>query len=233
MAASLVELCDPLFQYVCRLNRLARKGGLVDAGQVRSEFKSMLNEVKMRCEAIPGMGEQFAKVRLPLIYFIDFMVRDSALSFARSWKGIAEEEKQLGGDERFWTLLDETLADSGEMANQRLAVFYACVGLGFTGINVGQPDVLRKKMLEVSARIRAQMDADENSKITPEAYEKVNTEILQQPVASGVMTWVIILVGMTVLLVAGSWVGYKSAITRLNTTLTSIINGEPADSGAK
>lgn len=233
MAQSLVELCDPLFQYVCRLNRLARKGGLVDAGQVRSEFKSMLAELKLRCDSIPGMGEQFNKVRLPLIFFIDFMVRDSALSFARSWKGIAEEEKQLGGDEKFWDLLDETLADSGELANQRLAVFYACIGLGFTGINVGQPDVLRKKMLEVSARIRGQMDADETSKMTPEAYEKVNTEILQQPVASGLMTWIIVLVGMTVLLVAGSWVGYKSAITELKNTLATIITGQGAQSGDK
>jgi hypothetical protein len=40
--ATLVEFCEPLFQYICRLNRLARKGGLVDASQVRNELRSML-----------------------------------------------------------------------------------------------------------------------------------------------------------------------------------------------
>ena len=56
MAKSLVELCDPLFQYVCRLNRLARKGGMVDQGQLRAELKSLLIDTRNACESVPGMG---------------------------------------------------------------------------------------------------------------------------------------------------------------------------------
>lgn len=54
--ATLVEFCEPLFQYICRLNRLARKGGLVDASQVRNELRSMLADVKLRAEGA-GLGE--------------------------------------------------------------------------------------------------------------------------------------------------------------------------------
>lgn len=229
MAGTLVEFCDPLFQYVTRLNRLARKGGLVDAGQVRSEIRSLMAEVKLKCDSVQGMGEQFAKVRLPLIYFIDFMVRDSALPFAQSWRSLAEEEKQLGGDQRFWELLDETLRDPSEQATQRLAVFYNCVGLGFTGFYIGQPDMLRRKMLEISGRIKPLMDADESSRITPEAYDNVDTRTLQQPVAGSIMTWVIALVSMSVVLVVGNWVLYGRAQQQIRDSLNRITHaGAPA-----
>ena len=228
MANSLVENCDPLFQYITRLNRLARKGGLVDAGQVRSEIRSLMAEAKLKCDSTPGLGEQFAKVRLPLIYFADFMVRDSALPFAGSWRSLAEEEKQLGGDQRFWELLDETLQDSSEQATQRLAVFYNCIGLGFTGFLMGQPDALRRKMLEISGRIKPMMDADETSRLTPEAYENVDTRQLQAPVAGSVMGWVIFLVSMTVMLVVGNWVLYQRAQGQITESLGKIVAGSPA-----
>jgi len=229
MAKSLVELCDPLFQYVCRLNRLARKGGMVEAGQLRAELKSLLNDTRLVCESVPGMGEQFAKVRLPLIYFVDFMVRESALPFARSWKHLQEEEaREIVGDEKFFNLLDETMAEQGEAANQRLAVFYCCLGLGFTGIHLNEPEVLRRKMLGISARIRGMVDADDASKITPEAYQGVREEVLQQPVAQGIATWMILLVGMALLFVVGSYFGYNSAVSEIKESLVKI-TGESAN----
>lgn len=216
MPETLAEICEPLFQYCCRLNRLARKGGLVDAGQVRTELKSIFADMKLKGDAAAGMAELFARVRPPLLFFADAMVRDSALSFARSWKPLAEEEKLTDPDQRFFQMLDETLADPSDSATQRLAIYYECVGLGYTGMYSGRPDVLKRKMLEMAARIRSQMDADEAAKICPETYEKVDERQLQLPVASGVVTWVIVLVGMVVALVAGSWVGYSGAVAKLS-----------------
>ena len=224
MAKTLVELCDPLFQYVCRLNRLARKGGLVDAGQVRNELKSLLAETKLNCETIPGMVEQFAKVRLPLIYFVDFMVRESALPFAKSWKHLQEEEaREIVGDQKFFMLLDETLAGPDTPGvNERLAVFYCCVGLGFTGIHMFEPKALQKKMLEISPRIRGMVDADDASRITPESYQHTNETILQPPVAQGIATWIMVLVGMIALFVVGSFVGYNKAVEDIKSSLRAI-----------
>lgn len=228
MAKSLVELCDPLFQYVCRLNRVARKGGLVEAGQLRTELKSLLADTRHACESVPGMGEQFGKVRLPLIYFMDFMVRESALPFARSWKHLQEEEaREIVGDEKFFVLLDQTLAEQGDAANQRLAVFYCAIGLGFTGIHLNEPDVLRRKMLEISGRIRGMVDTEDSSKVTPEAYQNVREDVLQKPVAQGIATWMIALVGMAVLFVVGSYVGYNSAVSEIKESLSKI-TGEGA-----
>jgi type IV/VI secretion system ImpK/VasF family protein len=179
---TLVEFCEPLFQYVCRLNRLARKGGLVDVSQVRNELRSMLADLKLRAEGA-GLGVNFAKVRLPLIYFVDYMVRESSLPFARWWKHLQDEEpKGFSGGHDFFVQLDETLAEQGDEATQRLAVFYNCLALGFKGMYTGHadgPTFLRKKMLEIASRIRPLMDADESDKICPEAYENVDGRLLQ------------------------------------------------------
>ena len=40
-------------------------------------------------------------------------------------------------------LLEETLKESGDDAAERLAVFYVCLGLGFSGIYFQQPEFLR------------------------------------------------------------------------------------------
>lgn len=229
---TLPDICDPLFQYVCRQNRAAQRGVSTDGGQVRSELKSMLADLRMQAEAT-GLGDQFSQVRLPLVGFVDFMMRESKHPFSRTWRSLAEEEKQLGLDQRFFEMLDETLADSSEKATERLAVFHTCIGLGFTGMYIGQPDHLRRKQLEITARIRNKFDTDPAARITPEAYEQTDKRVLQQPVAQGVVSWVILLVVLTVGAVVSNVSLYKSAARKLDASLTKVIThaGSPAATG--
>src|SRR6266496_4851355 len=160
---TLLELTEPIFQYVCRLNRLARKSvgtstgetafltkgpgsGLgaavaprlasLDYAVVRSEVKAMFEDYLQKSSSDIRLSVQAKKVELPLLFFIDSMISDSALPFAAQWNQnrLAYERNELAGDEKFFDLLDETLKDSSEDAAERLAVFYVCIGLGFTGI---------------------------------------------------------------------------------------------------
>jgi hypothetical protein len=175
---TLVELCEPLFQYICRLNRSVRKGLPVETSTVRSEIKAILADMKAKAATTPNLVANYEKVELTLLFFVDFMVRDFV---GGRWQELAAERKELAGDERFFDLLDETLKEQGDAANERLAVYYVCLGLGFTGWYQGQPEFLRKKMLEISARIRGIMDADTATRICPEGYEHVNTANLVEP----------------------------------------------------
>ena len=43
---TLLDLCEPLFQYICRLNRSARKGGSYELAQVQSEIKALLADAR-------------------------------------------------------------------------------------------------------------------------------------------------------------------------------------------
>lgn len=220
---TLLDLCEPLIQYVCRLNRSGRKGGSFEPSRVRAEIDAMFEDMRSKASADPNLTSQYDKIEMPLIFFVDFMIKESALSFARDWKEIAYEHNELAGDEKFFDLLDETLADPSQAATERLAVYYTCIGLGFTGWYTGQPEYLRKKQLETSARIRAMMDVDEASRICPEAYEHVDTSDLVQPPGMKLLGIFIALIGMTVVMFVANFFLFKTTASELQAALRKII----------
>jgi len=198
---TLVEVCEPLLQYVCRMNRLGRKGGRTDFGVMRGEIKAIFTEMRAKAEATPGMISPYNDVELVMIFFVDSMILNSKLG--SGWRPLSGELGELGFEEKFWDLLEDALKDPSDNATQRLGVFYECIGLGFTGLYTGQPDYIRRKMLEISARLRGMIDADQSARLCPESYEGVDTRNLTQPPNRSIMGLVLALVAlMAVLLVA-------------------------------
>ena len=90
---TLLELTEPIFQYVCRLNRLARKSGAPSAGDtsivakapgsaaprvasldyavVRSEVKAMFEDLVQKSNSDVRLNAQAKKMELPLLFFVD------------------------------------------------------------------------------------------------------------------------------------------------------------------
>src|SRR5690242_11621782 len=124
---NLLELTEPIFQYVCRLNRLARKSGGGSTGEtsfiartpgsapppprmasldyavVRSEVKAIFEDFLARSNSDMRLSTQARKVELPLLFFVDSMIADSSLPFAAQWNQnrLAYERNELAGDEKF------------------------------------------------------------------------------------------------------------------------------------
>ena len=73
---TLLDLCEPLFQYICRLNRSARKGGNYELAQVQSEIKALLADARAKSVGA-NLSEQFEKTELVLMFFCDFMIKES------------------------------------------------------------------------------------------------------------------------------------------------------------
>ena len=178
---TLLELCEPIFQYVCRLRRSSRMGCTMEMDQVRNDITRIFSEMKTSASTSAELTTQYEKVELPLIFFIDFMIKESNLNFAAEWWELGRERNELAGDEKFFDLLDVELADTSKAATQRLVIFYTCLGLGFTGVYTGQPESIQRLMSKISARISGMMDADEKSCICPEAYENVDTRDFVEP----------------------------------------------------
>jgi type VI protein secretion system component VasF len=196
-----LDLCEPLFQYICRLNRSARKGGNYELGQVQSEIRGFLADAKAKSVGA-NLSDQFEKLELPLMFFCDFMIKESALPWARDWKELAFDRHEMAGDEKFFELLEETLKDKAPAANDRLAVFYTCIGLGFTGWYTGQPEYLRRKMKEIGARLQASGSTQfaDVQRICADAYEKVDTRDLIEPPGAKLLGIAIVLVGLIIVL---------------------------------
>jgi type VI secretion system protein ImpK len=218
---TLLDLSEPLFQYICRLNRSARKGGNYEMTQVQADIKGMLAEGKSKSVG-ENLSDQWDKIELPLIFFCDFMIKESALPWAREWKELAFEHQEMAGDEKFFDLLEETLKDKSPAANQRLAVYYTCIGLGFTGWYTGQPEYLRRKMKEIAARLQAGGQIADAVRICSDAYEKVDTRDLIEPPGTKLLGIGIALVGLILVLFVVYAYLYHDSANRLKQALTKV-----------
>ena len=252
---TLLQLTEPLFQYVCRLNRIARRGGAPMSGAettfitktpeaaatpvrganldylvLRSEVKALLEDLMSKASSDARLSHQARKIELALIFFVDSMISESSLPFAAEWNQnrMAYDRQELAGDEKFFDLLDETLKDPGEDAAERLAVFYICIGLGFTGIYFKQPEFLRKTMLSIAPRVRHLVENDQNAKICPEAYEGVDTRNLVQPPSSRMLLVGLVFGCFTVAVLISYVVMYRQASKNLNNSIEEVLRQDLA-----
>jgi len=219
---TLLELCEPLFQYVARLKRLARMNRSLEMSQVRSDIKRLFADMRAGASSIEGSSRQYEDVELPLLFFVDFMVKESNLSFSADWAELGRERNELAGDEKFFDLLDETLTDASDEASQRLAVYYTCLGLGFTGIYAGQQDSIRRFMTQIAPRISDIMDPDETSPICPEAYENVDARDFVEPAGENLGRIGIVLVGLLVLWCIASLFLFRDASEVVDDAINTI-----------
>src|SRR5204863_2919058 len=194
----------------------------------RGDIKALFEDLMSKAAADLRLSQQTRKLELPLIFFVDSMISESTLPFAAQWNQnrLAYDRQELAGDEKFFDLLDETLKENGEEAAERLAVFYICIGVGFTGIYFKQPEFLRKTMLSIAPRIRHLVENDQSAKICPEAYESVDTRNLVQPPSSRMVIVGLVFAGFTLAVLISYFVMYRSASTNLNASIKEVLQQE-------
>ncbi|MDF9826538.1 type VI protein secretion system component VasF [Ereboglobus sp. PH5-10] len=221
---TLHELCDPLFQEICRLNRIGRKAPAGEYAITYSEIKGIFANMAERARKDVRLNLNYEKVELALVFFVDFMIAEAKLPYSAEWnkKRLAYERNELAGDEKFFDMLDETLADTKEGAVERLVIYYICLGLGFSGWYMGQDEYLRKKQKEILPRIRPYLDTDESGLISPDAYKSTNTVNLPLPMGSTLIPMLICLVTLIVVVIAANIVLFKTASSELTQSVDEI-----------
>jgi len=251
---TLLELTEPFFQYICRLNRIARRGasgkpgetsfipkssvgaaaaakGLaIDEVVARSEIKALLEDMMAKAASDLRLSQQARKIELPLIFFADSIISESTLPFAAQWNQnrMAYERQELAGAEKFFDLLDETMKESGEEAAERLAIFYICIGLGFTGIYFKQPEFLRKTMLSIAPRIRHLVENDQTARICPEAYQGVDTRDLVRPHGGRMVFLGLVFACFTLAVLISYVIMYHQASKNLNHSIEEVLRQDAA-----
>ncbi len=219
---TLPELCEPLFQHMCRLNRAARKavesgagsaGIYDDEAEVRSGVRALLSELSERASTA-GIADQFDKVRLCLVFFCDYCIHHSALPYASTWTAMAEVDEDpphYAAYQEFFDIVEETLLEKSDAADERLIVLYTCMGLGFKGYLEDMPKQLQDKMRQVGHRIRTRVESENAGDICEQAYlytDKRNLDI--QPIRT--LTPIgLSLVGLILMLIVLNIVLFNSA----------------------
>src|SRR5258708_4203409 len=117
---TLSELHEPLFQYICMISRIARNPGgeNIAYDALRKIIVGMIEEMEQQAQAESVLAMQFAKTKLPLIFYIDSIIAESKLSLSPQWhrNRMAYEFNELAGDEKFFDFVDETLKENGKEA---------------------------------------------------------------------------------------------------------------------
>jgi type VI secretion system protein ImpK len=222
---TLPQLCEPLFQYLCRLNRSGRKGAPCDLETVKNQVKALFTSMKATAAADYKLNTQYEKIEFALKFFVDSILADSRLGIAAAWhkSRLAYEWKELAGDEKFFDLLEETLKEPTEEATERLVIYYTCIGMGFSGWYTGKPDHLKRKMAQIAERIRGYVNVDDKTRICPEAYDHTDVRNLIEPPARKVVGIVIAVVGLALVLFITNLVLYRQASRDLAKALRAIM----------
>jgi type VI protein secretion system component VasF len=235
--SKLLDLCEPLFQSICRLNRANRKGSapsyFVTSREIDSIFRQMSDEARKNA----GLEIQYRSIEMPLMFFVDSVIAESSLPFAAEWDRhrLAYKQNELAGDQKFFDFLEIALEEAKAKrtegatngGDERLAVFYTCLGLGFTGLYAGQYEYVEKTMLELSPWVRKYVDTDDSALVTPDAYEHTSFLNFPLPVSDSLIPLSIVICGLFILVGWMNFYTFHRMYEEMARALSAIIGHAP------
>lgn len=176
--SALENICRPILITMCNYWQLIENNQAVDKDTFKKEIRSLISEAKENASKSPSLEREFSRVEKPLVFFVDYMVKEGNFPFNNEWREIGREYNELSGDEKFFDMLTETL-DDPDSANC-LEIFYNLMGLGFSGVYQNDPEYLERRMKVCASRFDANgldltkekiIDVDDtvlNKKVIPE-----------------------------------------------------------------
>jgi hypothetical protein len=125
----------------------------------REDIEASLSDAKLLAAADPGLSREYERIERPLVFFIDFMVKEGSFPFNREWRELGRNYNELSGDEKFFNILSDALRDN--RAHNAIPLFYTMLGLGFEGAYIQDRQFIEKTMKECAARFPGELDIRE------------------------------------------------------------------------
>ena len=163
----LEQLCRPLVRQLCAYWYYARCGEAPDRERVNQSLREHLIRIREKVEDDGRLKREFQRIEQPLIFFIDYTIKEGNFPFSGAWREIARDYNELSGDEKFFEQLAAAL-DDPESA-ERLVMFYLFMGLGFDGCHAGDPEYILRRMKVCAARFPSGFGAEASSLASPDA----------------------------------------------------------------
>jgi type VI protein secretion system component VasF len=221
---SLVELCEPIFVYVCYINRCGKADKEISYITTREEICGLLNSLKANLVHGSKLWRKFKRIELALLFFIDSMICDSCVSFAEEWdmKRLAYERGEMTGDLKFFQILNEISSEYSIDSEDCLTFFYFCLGLGFTGTFKNQPEEIIDRNNLIISRI-PRLSESFKMEIFEDIYSNVdNRNILAKKWLSAKKIVFISLLLFIIIVLLNAFL-YYLAVNPLFTTLNRVI----------
>ncbi|MDR0556798.1 MAG: DotU family type IV/VI secretion system protein [Treponema sp.] len=169
---NLEELCRPVFTCLCNYWQLNQAGHPPAEEKFRKDIEASLNDAKRLSSADPVLFHEYERIERPLVFFIDFMVKEGCFPFNREWRELGRNYNELSGDEKFFNLLEEALIDN--KAYSAIPLFYTMLGLGFDGAYAQDRLFIEKTMNDCAAKIPESLDIREEPIVTVETKKRIS-----------------------------------------------------------
>jgi type VI protein secretion system component VasF len=167
--ANIEELCRPVLGALCNYRQLNRAGIPPSLEKFRQDIEASLEDAKHNAAADPALDRDYERIERPLVFFIDFMVKEGNFPFSRDWRELGRNYNELSGDEKFFNLLSNALKDPE--ARNTIPLFYTLLGLGFEGMQ--DRGYIEKTMRECAARLSGELDIREEPILPIKAEERL------------------------------------------------------------
>ncbi|MDR2659266.1 MAG: DotU family type IV/VI secretion system protein [Spirochaetaceae bacterium] len=149
-------LCQPVFTCLCNYWQLNEMGYPPSMEKFKEDIENTLEDVKYSAGSNPTLSRDYKRIELPLVFFIDYMVKEGSFPFKNEWRELARNYNELSGDEKFFNLLSGALADPD--ARNTIPVFYTMLELGFDGIYINDNKAIERIMKECITHISGEFD---------------------------------------------------------------------------
>jgi type VI protein secretion system component VasF len=157
--SNIEEACYPVFACFCNNLQLSEAGNPPSMENFREEIETALERAKYRCEADPLLSRDYQRVELPMVFFIDYMVKEGNFPFKNEWRELSRNYNELSGDEKFFNLLADALSNPN--SKNTIPVFFNMVRLGFDGVYENDIKSIEKIMRQCLAKIPDKFDIHE------------------------------------------------------------------------
>ncbi|MCQ2379715.1 MAG: DotU family type IV/VI secretion system protein [Victivallaceae bacterium] len=149
----LQKLCRPLFIMLSDFCGYSGERGGETAKSLQDKIRREFDSIRANCEDDTVLKREFSKIEKPLVFFIDYIVKEGGTPIAGDWTEMARGYNELSGDEKFFDLLSETLDDPE--AFDRISMFYLMMGLGFDGCHKNDLSYVERRMKLCATRFNA------------------------------------------------------------------------------
>jgi type VI protein secretion system component VasF len=168
-ANELEKICNPLLLALCNYWQLACMDSPVELEPFRGKIISLLEDAKQKAAFDDTLAREFSVIEKPLVFFIDYMVREGRFPFRAEWQILARSYNELSGDEKFFDILEDTLNHPDE--KNSTALFFLMLGLGFDGVHRRNPAYIQHCMTVCNKKAVGQFNIF-SEPIVPEAPKK-------------------------------------------------------------
>ncbi|MGN1281800.1 MAG: DotU family type IV/VI secretion system protein [Succinivibrio sp.] len=136
--SALHELIRPVLLCVSDYYLYKKHGVEEQKSNVVTRLQSLFSEIHRKVEADDFLRRDYQLIEKPLVFFVDYFIKESGFSFSRDYEPMARMYNELSGDDKFFDILDSYLKNENT-SKDVIETFYLMLGLGFDGAFKREP----------------------------------------------------------------------------------------------